>query len=429
MFKKTIFLMTLAGVMLTGCKDFDCCMPSVIKVTPPTIELTNIGDSDLFDVTSSLTWVVTGMEPWMSIDPATFGGTTTVTVKITQANTDATARTAKLTFMAANGDKATATVIQHPSTTLGETLVYDGSDPSMLQTDPMGWSSNSLFPTSSLTENQVTVETGAGTISFVFGGITAGNETVSDNTVTIEDGNIQQVMGGYSEDGDVTGNSITVNGGTVTESILGGSTNGSGTVSNNTVTITGGNVADVVGGNSFYGDATGNEVTISGGTVTGSILGGQSITGVTTGNTVNLIGGEPALDLSAAYIYVGMNSGGNSLIGNVLNVSTTDITAPLEVAWISNFETINFILPNDIADGDTMLYVNDGAYFDGTSVITITLNSAHTLTSGDIVILIDVDTKGGTILNLVGTKVITASDGTVFDVYIDGNGNLVAEMQ
>jgi len=424
MIKKTLLLTTLAGLMLTGCKNFDCCMPTVIKVTPSEITLTNAGETDVFTVDCSMAWTVTGMESWLDVVPV---GTTSATVTILQANTG-TARTCTLTFMAANGDRVKVTVKQNVSTIAGMVINYP-SDGTLLNNDPVWSSPDCLFPpVTSLTGNQVTVETGAGTISFIFGGITAGNETVSDNTVTIDDGNIQQVMGGYSEDGDVIGNSIAVTGGTVTESVLGGSTNGSGTVSNNTVTITGGNLADIAGGNSYYGDATGNEVTINGGTVTGNITGGNSITGVATGNTVNLIGGSPTLDLTGAYIVVGLTSGGDRITGNVLNVSTTDITVPLEVAGITNFVNINFILPDDIAVGDTMLYVNDQAYFEGITYISIELNPAHTLTGGDIVILIDADTHGGTVVNWPVAKTITASDGTDFSVYVDINGNLVAEM-
>ena len=120
MYKKTLLLTILAGLMLTGCKSFDCCMPSTISVTPPVIELTNVGDSDAFTVICPISWTITGMIPactWLDVNK------TTGEVTITEPNDGADVREVKLTFMAANGDKATATVKQN---------VYDpATDPSI----------------------------------------------------------------------------------------------------------------------------------------------------------------------------------------------------------------------------------------------------------------------------------------------------------
>ena len=60
MIKKALLLTTLAGLMLTGCKDFDCCMSSVIIVTPTsvTLEPANGNLADVY-VASNLPWAVT----------------------------------------------------------------------------------------------------------------------------------------------------------------------------------------------------------------------------------------------------------------------------------------------------------------------------------------------------------------------------------
>ncbi|MCL2348834.1 MAG: hypothetical protein FWC50_11325 [Planctomycetaceae bacterium] len=204
----------------------------------------------------------------------------------------------------------------------GETIVYPGAP---LQT--INGIANSLGPTgsstgvsNSLSNNSVTLDgasipTGgavfgaislnaAGTVldnnvfiinggrsSIAFGGFSiTGN--VTGNTVTIETGSVVDnlVYGGYSP-ANVENNTVIINGGTVNGYIYGGD-GSSGDVTGNTVTFNSGTTRwDIYGGRSINGDATGNTVTFNSGTVGGNVYGGESSSGDATGNTVIIKGG------------------------------------------------------------------------------------------------------------------------------------------
>ena len=103
--------MTLAGWMLTGCDDFDCCMPGVISVAPDPVYIGGTeGATEVLDVICPMAWTLTGLPLWLS---APTSGTTgaTITLEATHAN-PTPPRSATLTFTAANGDKAKVTVTQ-----------------------------------------------------------------------------------------------------------------------------------------------------------------------------------------------------------------------------------------------------------------------------------------------------------------------------
>lgn len=106
--------MTFAGLMLTGCKDFDCCMPTVIKVDPTAVmlELSVNGNTEVVDVTSDLAWKVVDKPDWITVTDDN-GSAGTVSVTITgDINDTGEERTDVVVFMAANGDRAKLTVTQ-----------------------------------------------------------------------------------------------------------------------------------------------------------------------------------------------------------------------------------------------------------------------------------------------------------------------------
>ncbi len=105
----------------------------------------------------------------------------------------------------------------------------------------------------------------------VYGGYSNWDGEVYSNTVKISGGKVTgDVYGGRSKEVSATGNTVTINGGTVgTEDsssiVYGGYSSSNAKVSNNTVTITGGEVTgDVYGGYSSSGEVSGNTVTITG---------------------------------------------------------------------------------------------------------------------------------------------------------------------
>ena len=150
---------------------------------------------------------------------------------------------------------------------------------------------------------------------------------------------------------------------------------GTGDVTGNTVSISGGSALSLIGGYaSRTGNATGNVVTVTGGTVTGGITGGYAAgTGRTTGNTVNL-GDGTHTDLTGAVLSGSDVSGGSKaadVTDNTLNVAAKNI----HVKSLHNFDTYNFKLNNAFANGDTMLSVTDAGAFSGTGVDWTKINA------------------------------------------------------
>ncbi|MDR2585389.1 MAG: hypothetical protein LBC84_04105 [Prevotellaceae bacterium] len=121
MFKKSLLLISLSVVMLWGCTDIDSCISLTINVNK-NIELTQIGDTDSFEVTCLTSWKMSGTIPsWMTLNwfgftdsnPAGSEGVTPVTVTIVEPNFTGVPREVTFTFTAANGAKATVTVTQN----------------------------------------------------------------------------------------------------------------------------------------------------------------------------------------------------------------------------------------------------------------------------------------------------------------------------
>ena len=276
-----------------------------------------------------------------------------------------------------------------------------------------------------------------------------GNAT--DNHVKVSAGTVKgRIAGGLSSDGSAIGNSVEIEGGTFgggyyAIAVAGGisAADESGNANNNTVIIKGGNIGkDVVGGwfdNSYAsGNANENMVTISGGTVTGAVIGGQTNKGNANKNSVNISGGtisegngyfayiyggsgstsasnntvtikSDANISENTYIYGGVAAGGTAAdntvnilkaisvqglyggigneksTGNTLNIATKNVVTK----DLNAFQNMNFFLPSDIANNDTMLTVNGSS---PTNVKDVTFGAAALsgvkLVKGDTVNLI-----------------------------------------
>ena len=174
-----------------------------------------------------------------------------------------------------------------------------------------------------------------------------------------------EALGGISHFGNTTeSNRLTVKSlAAGAHSAYGGKTMGdTGGSIKNTVTVTGtgaGTLTNVYGGYvdkaANNGDVTGNAVTLTGGKVTGKIYGGYTAgNGKTTGNTVNL-GADPTTlrqgdastlaagtDFTAAELYGGNKS---DAVGNTLNVTVKDAAAKKA----QNFDQYTFYLTNSVA--------------------------------------------------------------------------------
>lgn len=161
-------------------------------------------------------------------------------------------------------------------------------------------------------DNHVTIEGGSVNADgdhAVRGG--AGNGTVSGNGVTIGGGTVGGAVYGGQGNGTVTGNEVNLSGGTVLKEIYGGQ--GEGIVSENTITLSGGAAEANVYGGQGSSTVSGNDVTIRGGTVSGAVYGGQG-NGTVTGNAVELSGGKVLED-----VYGGQGDG--TVSGNTVTLS------------------------------------------------------------------------------------------------------------
>ena len=187
---------------------------------------------------------------------------------------------------------------------------------------------------------------------------------VSGNTVTITGGTVTEyVYGGRINVGAATGNRVTITGGTVgtvdnSNGIYGGCSSYGGEVSGNTVTITGGTVGTVDSSSSVYGgcssagaatgnrvtitdgtvnngiyggwgrtDATNNRVTITGGTVKGNVYGGRMENGNASGNTVTISGGTVGTVDSSRSVYGGYSASTSGKVsGNTVTITGGIVT-------------------------------------------------------------------------------------------------------
>ena len=132
------------------------------------------------------------------------------------------------------------------------------------------------------------------------------NSNVSGYHITVniaDDKYLNTVYGGYSKDGNVSGNTVTINDGTITDSVNGGYSN-VGKVSNNTVNLNGGTAYRVYGAFTEGGAAETNHVVVNGGVVGIKTSGGSTVT-------------------SGGHLYGGLSSNGSGATGDVTGNTVT----------------------------------------------------------------------------------------------------------
>lgn len=263
-----------------------------------------------------------------------------------------------------------------------------------------------------VSNNTVTVTGGTfGEETSVYGGYTEEGDA-SGNKVTIQDVTVNgYAEGGYSGGGSVTGNTLAISGNSyVKENAYGGLLYfADGTVSGNKVLLSGGTVSgQAAGGMSFLGDAvevsgneitvtggtieegvygglaqlsgnaSGNTVTISGGTINKYVYGGSADSGTASNNTVNIYGGTFKSDTR---LYGGFSDDSS---GNTLNFYTKGIT----VDKLGYFQNLSFYVPEDTTAGETILTVTSTADVSGASIRASVYDSMK-MSPGDTITLID----------------------------------------
>ena len=245
------------------------------------------------------------------------------------------------------------------------------------EADPISTSASSNSVT--ITGSQVKgVYGGVGQIGSAKGNIV----TITDSSVEMEavGGETGYMVGWITQPGqlkDAENNQVIVNGSSTIGTVVGGEAaaantfdekNGevqtSGKSSGNTVTINDGTVKNsVLGGHSAMSDAIGNTVNIAGGIIgtessgTGeaddnAIAGGFAEEGQANNNTVNITGGTLGAMMS---LYGGYSEKGSS--GNTLNLHTKGNT----VKNLGYFQNLNFYVPEGTAAGETMVTVTGNA--------------------------------------------------------------------
>lgn len=250
------------------------------------------------------------------------------------------------------------------------------------EADPISTSasSNSVTITGSQVEG---VYGGVGQIGSAKGNIV----TITDSSVEMEavGGETGYMMSWITQPGqlkDAENNQVIVNGSSTIGTVVGGEAAAantfdfdnedkeynevqtSGKSSGNTVTINDGTVKNsVLGGHSAMSDAIGNTVNIAGGIIgtessgTGeaddnAIAGGFAEKGQANNNTVNITGGTLGAMMS---LYGGYSEKGSS--GNTLNLHTKGNT----VKNLGYFQNLNFYVPEGTAAGETMVTVTGNA--------------------------------------------------------------------
>jgi hypothetical protein len=142
------------------------------------------------------------------------------------------------------------------------------------------------------TGNTIRIETNSLNVTTATGGFSAEGMS-SRNKVTINGGRINSAYGGASGFGDAAENNVDVTNSTLTGgTIAGGSSSKSGNAIDNVVTISSnssGNAGSILGGLTELGDATTNSLDIKDGTAgAGTIAGGYSESGAAMGNHVTI---------------------------------------------------------------------------------------------------------------------------------------------
>ncbi len=194
--------------------------------------------------------------------------------------------------------------------------------------------------------NKAELSGGAVVEGDVYGGKSE-NKTAAANNVKIENATVEgDVYGGKSKTAS-NNNEVTFNGGTdgTVNNLIGG---GCETATGNTVTVENGTVKESVYGGKADKDALENHVILSGGTVKQAVYGGwsDSISGKTQNNSVLLYG---EADVHTANIFGGNREAtGNTLTIGLSSGNTNtpwtggEQTVKQTVKNISNFENISF---------------------------------------------------------------------------------------
>ena len=285
--------------------------------------------------------------------------------------------------------------------------------------------------------NKLTLTGATSEVHHMTGGATniAGGKATGNHAILSEGRVTGNLTGGSATNGEVSDNTVEINGGRVDFLTYGGVTGGTGTAKNNKVTLTNGTVHsdiyggvaasgnaegnivnikggsttnhDVYGGFSTNGDATGNTVTITGGSVR-NVDGGRSLNGHATNNIVNIGSADAAFGGSITGI---INGGSGTTYGNDYRTGNKlNVYGNATASNIRSFAEINFHFNAHVNQSNSFLTLSDVGGTTLHSLSDLKINGEH-------------GRKGTLLKNTGGT--ITISDGGDRLVKTDGNKELV----
>ena len=298
----------------------------------------------------------------------------------------------------------------------------------------------------SVSDNQVTI-TGGTVEKDVFGGAadTAGNVTGNVVTMSGEGTNVKEnLVGGLSNSGDASGNTVNLNGGSVGKIVFGGNAT-NGRADRNVINVTGGSV----GGNIIAGQANNgtdkNQIHVSGGTINGQITGGYSTDSASTNNVVTVKNVTVTGNITSGYVEksengeVSGNAEGNSLtisdsatVNQVTSGYTQYGSASNNTLLVTSNATVNTFAVAGVSENGNVsgnsLTINGGAHLADYGVGGKTLIGDATNNSVSIEdATIDGNVYGGVtsngnatnnLITLTGGNVKIA--GTVYGGFFDG---------
>ena len=219
--------------------------------------------------------------------------------------------------------------------------------------------------------NHPTYSTGSNTEAW--GGRSKVGNTVEKNSLDVTGGTITAAayaglaqnleagdgVDGYKKTGDAAQNTLILNSGaTIADGYGADVRTEAGNATKNSIdlkgaTVTGNLYAGALTHTSASGSATDNTVSLYSGSVTGDVYGGfASGNGKTTGNTITIGDGTNDANVTVTGKLVG---GNKSAEGNVLNLKSKGA----RVGSLENFGKITWSLGSNVADGDTVLTLND----------------------------------------------------------------------
>lgn len=261
--------------------------------------------------------------------------------------------------------------------------------------------------------NEVIINKGVVIENHVYGGYSK-NGKVEENKITINGGYIEdEIYGGYSENGNADKNKITINGGYIEDYVYGGYSD-NGDSNYNQVIATGGFFdGDVFGGySSGEGNSNGNKVYLSsvsvddyvyGGTAYGSgnsdanevIINHCSIYGyVYGGNSDEATANNNKVTITDCNIYQGVygGSGETEANGNKVNISNSTIIEDVQGGYASNgiakdnsVKIKNSLIKSDVYGGyigrnetaDNLSIENNTVVLEGTTVTGTVYGGYH----------------------------------------------------